>query len=111
MVAIFQSGEMADTLAVLREAKGKNILTPGIVYAGVYNHARPEIGAASTKVFTPQLVVLTPHALFLDRQRNMSFIMGERIYNGGAYCRGTSKDFKISLLAQDSKIKKTARDT
>ena len=78
MVAISQSGETADTLAVLREAKEKNILTLGIVNvvgssiaretdAGVYNHAGPEIGVASTKAFTPQLVVLTLLTFFLDR--------------------------------------------
>jgi len=90
MVAISQSGETADTLAVLREAKEKNILTLGIVNvvgssiaretdAGVYNHIGPEIGVASTKAFTSQLAVLTLLALFLGRQRNMSLIMGRRI--------------------------------
>jgi len=90
MVAISQSGETADTLAVLREAKEKNILTLGIVNvvgssiaretdAGVYNHIGSEIGVASTKAFTSQLAVLTLLALFLGRQRNMSLIMGKRI--------------------------------
>ena len=81
MVAISQSGETADTLAALRRFKEKNILTLGIVNvvgstiaretnAGIYNHAGPEIGVASTKAFTSQLTILALLALFLGRQRN-----------------------------------------
>ncbi len=90
LLAISQSGETADTIAALREAKRKGILTLGIVNvvgstvsretdAGVYNHAGPEIAVASTKAFTSQLEVLALLTLFLGRQREMSLVMGQRI--------------------------------
>jgi len=83
VMAISQSGETADTLAALREAKEKGALALGIVNAvgstiaresdsGVYLHAGPEIGVASTKAFTCQLVVETLMALMLGRRRFMS---------------------------------------
>lgn len=87
---ISQSGETADTIAPLREAKNKSVLTLGIVNvvgstiardtdAGIYNHAGPEIGVASTKAFTSQLTVLAMLTVFLGRQRSMSLTMGRRI--------------------------------
>lgn len=90
LLCISQSGETADTLAALREAKRKGILTLGIVNvvsstisretdAGVYNHIGPEIGVASTKAFTSQLIILALLTLFLGRQRQMSLVMGQRI--------------------------------
>jgi len=90
VLAISQSGETADTLAAIREAKNKGAMTLGIVNvvgstiaretdAGVYNHAGPEIGVASTKAFTSQLSILALFTLFLGRQRDMSFVMGKRI--------------------------------
>src|SRR3989338_1399858 len=90
VLVISQSGETADTIASLREAKQKGILTLGIVNvvgstiaretdAGVYNHAGPEIGVASTKAFTSQLAVLALLTVFLGRQREMSATMGRRI--------------------------------
>ncbi|MHC4561903.1 MAG: glutamine--fructose-6-phosphate transaminase (isomerizing) [Planctomycetota bacterium] len=83
VIAISQSGETADTLAALREAKHKGALALGIVNAvgstiaretdaGVYLHAGPEIGVASTKAFTCQLIVETMIALMLGRRRLMS---------------------------------------
>jgi glutamine---fructose-6-phosphate transaminase (isomerizing) len=83
VVAISQSGETADTLAALREAKEKGALALGIVNAvgstiaresdaGVYLHAGPEIGVASTKAFTCQLVVESLIALMLGRKRFLS---------------------------------------
>jgi glutamine---fructose-6-phosphate transaminase (isomerizing) len=89
-VFISQSGETADTLAALKEVKEKGGLTLGIVNvvgssiaretdAGVYNHAGPEIGVASTKAFTSQLTVLSLLCLFLGRQRQMSLVIGQRI--------------------------------
>jgi len=83
VIAISQSGETADTLAALREASDKGALALGIVNAvgstiardtdaGVYLHAGPEIGVASTKAFTCQLVVETLIALMLGRRRHMS---------------------------------------
>jgi glutamine---fructose-6-phosphate transaminase (isomerizing) len=83
VIAISQSGETADTLAAIREAKEKGALTLGIVNAvgstiaretdaGVYLHAGPEIGVASTKAFTCQIVVETLMAISLGRRRFMS---------------------------------------
>lgn len=90
VIAVSQSGETADTLAAIREAKKKGALTLGIVNAvgstiardtdaGVYNHAGPEIAVASTKAFTSQLTVLVLITVMLGRQREMSAVMGERI--------------------------------
>jgi glucosamine--fructose-6-phosphate aminotransferase (isomerizing) len=83
VVAISQSGETADTLAAIREAKMKGATVLGMVNvvgstiaretdAGVYLHAGPEIGVASTKAFTSQLCVLTQFALYLGRTRGLS---------------------------------------
>jgi len=82
MVAVSQSGETADTLAALRRFKEKNILTVGIVNvtgsaiareadAVIYNHAGSEIGVASTKSYTSQLMIFTLFSLFLAKERNM----------------------------------------
>ena len=89
-LAISQSGETADTLASLHEAKQKGLLTLGIVNvvgsaiaretdAGIYTHSGPEIAVASTKASTSQLVALALLTLYLGRQRGMSLIMGTRI--------------------------------
>lgn len=78
---ISQSGETADTLAALRKANQEKLLTLGIVnavgssiaretIAGVYNHAGPEIGVASTKAFLSQLGVLTLMSLYLTEKQN-----------------------------------------
>ncbi|HWB53609.1 MAG TPA: glutamine--fructose-6-phosphate transaminase (isomerizing) [Tepidisphaeraceae bacterium] len=83
VVAISQSGETADTLAALREAKEKGAFSLGVVNvvgstiarevdAGIYLHAGPEIGVASTKAFTCQCVVLTLLALYVGRRKFMS---------------------------------------
>jgi glucosamine--fructose-6-phosphate aminotransferase (isomerizing) len=88
--AISQSGETADTLAAIKEAKLKGATTLGIVNvvgssiareteAGVYIHAGPEIGVASTKAFTSQLAVLTLIAIFIGRMRNVSMSEGLKI--------------------------------
>jgi glucosamine--fructose-6-phosphate aminotransferase (isomerizing) len=80
---ISQSGETADTLGALREAKQKGGTVLGICNvvgstiarecdAGVYLHAGPEIGVASTKAFTSQVLVLIMVALMLGRMRNLS---------------------------------------
>jgi len=83
VIAISQSGETADTLAALREAKDRGALALGIVNAvgstiaretdgGVYLHVGPEIGVASTKAFTGQLAVLSLMAAMLGRRRHLS---------------------------------------
>jgi glutamine---fructose-6-phosphate transaminase (isomerizing) len=80
VLAISQSGETADTLEAVREAKRKNALALGLVNvvgssiaretdAGVYNHAGPEVGVASTKAFVSQLTVLTLIAVYLGQLR------------------------------------------
>lgn len=90
VLALSQSGETADTLAAIKEAKRKGALLLGIVNAvgtaiaqitdaGVYNHAGPEIGVASTKIYTSQLVILTLMALFIGRYQGVSFIQGSEI--------------------------------
>ncbi len=90
LVAIAQSGETADTLAALREAKRKGIPALGIINVvgstiareadgGIYLHAGPEIGVASTKAFTAQLTVLALLALYLGRMRHLSPVAGARI--------------------------------
>ena len=74
IIAISQSGETADTLVAIENAKAKGALILGVVnvvgssiarlsHGGAYTHAGPEIGVASTKAFTAQLVVLTMIAL------------------------------------------------
>ncbi len=90
-VSIFvsQSGETADTLASLKEIKSKGGLALGVVnvvgssiaretHAGVYNHAGPEIGVASTKAFTSQVSVLALISLFLGREKSLSLEEGQR---------------------------------
>ncbi|MCC5789457.1 MAG: glutamine--fructose-6-phosphate transaminase (isomerizing) [Opitutales bacterium] len=84
---ISQSGETIDTLAALREAKRKGYRTMAIVNTvgstiaresdgGIYQHIGPEIGVASTKAFTSQLLVSAMIALYLGRLRDMSFTDG-----------------------------------
>src|SRR5439155_14605466 len=90
VMAITQSGETADTLAALRESKRKGHPTlavcnvVGITIAreadgGVYLHAGPEVGVASTKAFTSQVTVLTMLALVLGRMRHLSSLQGARM--------------------------------
>ena len=87
---ISQSGETADTLAAMKEAKTKGALALGICnvvgssiaresMSGVYTHAGPEIGVASTKAFTSQLVVLALITLLLARKRGMKLDEGKCI--------------------------------
>jgi glucosamine--fructose-6-phosphate aminotransferase (isomerizing) len=90
LFAITQSGETADTLAALREMKRKGHPTLAIcnvvgstiaqeATGGVYLHAGPEIGVASTKAYTSQCVTLTMLALYFGRMRHLSFEAGKRI--------------------------------
>jgi glucosamine--fructose-6-phosphate aminotransferase (isomerizing) len=87
---ISQSGETADTLAALKEAKKKGATVLGIVNvvgstiareteAGVYIHAGPEIGVASTKAFTSQIAVLSLIGLLIGRQKILSPQTGKRL--------------------------------
>jgi glucosamine--fructose-6-phosphate aminotransferase (isomerizing) len=89
-LAISQSGETADTLGALYEAKENGVLTLGIVnvvgstisretHAGVYQHIGPEIAVASTKSFVSQVAILALLTLFLGRKRGLSLVIGKRI--------------------------------
>jgi glucosamine--fructose-6-phosphate aminotransferase (isomerizing) len=93
LFAITQSGETADTLAALREMKRKGHATLSICnvvgstiaqesQGGVYLHAGPEIGVASTKAYTSQVLVLTLLALYFGRMRNLSYEAGRKIIAG-----------------------------
>ncbi|MDA3797909.1 MAG: glutamine--fructose-6-phosphate transaminase (isomerizing) [Kiritimatiellae bacterium] len=90
VLAISQSGETADTLAAIREAKQKGALISGLCNVvgstiaretgrGVYLHAGPEIGVASTKAFTCQVAVLLMMALKFGRGRRLSRDVGQKL--------------------------------
>ena len=90
MFFISQSGETADTLAAMKEAKRRDALILGLCNvvgssiareseAGVYVHAGPEIGVASTKAFTSQLVVFALISVLIGRKRHLSLIDGQEI--------------------------------
>lgn len=115
VLAISQSGETADTLAAIKEAKRKGALLLGIVNAvgtsiaqitdaGVYNHAGPEIGVASTKIYTSQLVIITLMALLIGRYQGVSFMEGSEVIN--ALTR--LPDQVREILEDSEKIKKIA---
>ncbi len=89
-IVISQSGETADTLAAMREAQRRGARTLGIVNvvgstiareaaAGIYLHAGPEIGVASTKAFTSQVVALALLTLKIGRLRELSLLRGREI--------------------------------
>ena len=89
-IAISQSGETADTLEALRAAKATGSTVVGLVNVvgstiareadgGIYLHAGPEIGVASTKAFTSQLVALLLLGLYLGRQRGLPVEDGRRL--------------------------------
>jgi len=89
VIAISQSGETADTLAAIRKAKEQGALTLGICNVvgssiaretdcGIYTHAGPEIGVASTKAFTAQVTILTLFALMLGRRNGLSASEGRK---------------------------------
>jgi glucosamine--fructose-6-phosphate aminotransferase (isomerizing) len=90
VIGISQSGETADTLAALREAKKRGARTLGLVNSvgstiarevdgGTYIHAGPEIGVASTKAFTCQVVALSLLTLRIARLRSMSVLQGREM--------------------------------
>ncbi len=90
VIVISQSGETADTLAAMKEGKEKGALPLGIVnsvgstiaresIAGVYIHAGPEIGVASTKAFTSQVTVLFLIMLMIARKKTMSVVTGQQL--------------------------------
>ncbi len=114
--AISQSGETADTLAALREAAHKGATVLGIcnvvgssiareTHGGVYLHAGPEIGVASTKAFTSQLTVLSLLMLLLGRMRRISHADG--MVAAKALSRIPNQVQKI--LGQNDEVKKIAK--
>jgi glucosamine--fructose-6-phosphate aminotransferase (isomerizing) len=89
-IAISQSGETADTLEALRSARAAGSTVLGLVNVvgstiardadgGIYLHAGPEIGVASTKAFTSQVVALLLLGLYLGRQRGLDAEEGRRL--------------------------------
>jgi glutamine---fructose-6-phosphate transaminase (isomerizing) len=87
VIGISQSGETADTLAAIREAKLRGARTVGLVNVvgstiarevdgGIYLHAGPEVGVASTKAFTSQVAALALVTLRIARLRNLSILQG-----------------------------------
>lgn len=90
---VSQSGETIDTLAALREAKRKGYKVMAICNVvgstiaresdgGIYQHAGPEIGVASTKAFTSQLLIVSMFALYVARMRDMSYADGVTYVHG-----------------------------
>ncbi|MEK7514447.1 MAG: glutamine--fructose-6-phosphate transaminase (isomerizing), partial [Patescibacteria group bacterium] len=116
VLAVSQSGETADTLACIKEAKRNGVLTLGVVNvvgstiaretdAGVYNHAGPEIGVASTKSFLSQIEVFALLALWLGRHRELSLSHGQEIVEA---LKSLPQKVKTVLLEHDA-IKEIAK--
>src|SRR3954453_16666177 len=93
VIGISQSGETADTLAAIREAKRRGARTIGLVNVvgstiarevdgGIYLHAGPEVGVASTEAFTSQVAALALVALRIARLRNLSILQGREFIQG-----------------------------
>ena len=117
VIAISQSGETADTLAAMREAKSQGAPVMGIVNvvgssiaresdAGVYIHSGPEIGVASTKAFTGQLTVLALFTLLMARKRGMSLLDGRNMVEAleslpAAVERALELDSEIAQIARE----------
>lgn len=114
---ISQSGETADTLAALRETKFRGGIALGVCNvvgssiaresdSGVYIHAGPEIGVASTKAFTSQLIVLALITLLIARRKNLS------LENGREIAKAISKipDQVAEILKLNSQIEKIATE-
>ncbi len=116
VIAISQSGETADTLAAIQKAHEQGALTMGICNVvgssiaratdcGVFTHAGPEIGVASTKAFTAQVTVLLMLAILLGRRRGLSPETSSAVVNA----LGSVDVLVRNTLAQDDKIKQVAR--
>jgi glucosamine--fructose-6-phosphate aminotransferase (isomerizing) len=114
--AISQSGETVDTLAALREAEKRGVLSMGICnvvgstiaresQGGVYIHAGPEIGVASTKAFTSQITVLSLLSLMIGRMRNISSAEGQDIVKAMLELPGQV----TNILESNDEIEKIAR--
>ena len=115
LLVISQSGETADTLAALREAKRRGHRTLAIVNVvgstiareadgGIYMHAGPEIGVASTKAFVSTLAILTLLGIHLGRMRQLSARRAMEIIRG---LEALPKQIE-SILADDSELRRLA---
>lgn len=118
LIAISQSGETADTLAAIRKAKELGALTLGICNvvgssipretdAGIYTHAGPEIGVASTKAFTAQVTVLTMLALMLGRKLGVAKDPGQNLIKA---LNRIDEDV-ATILKSSSQIRAVAKQT
>ena len=118
VIAISQSGETADTLAAIQKAKEKGCLTFGICNVvgssisretdcGIYTHAGPEIGVASTKAFTSQVAVLYMLAIQLGRKNGFSKKEGILLTHALHDLGSRVKD----VLNQSDHIKTIAQET
>ncbi len=116
VLAISQSGETADTLEAIKEAKRKGSLTLGLVNvvgssiaretdAGVYTRSGPEIGVAATKSLASQLSILALLTVYLGRKKEMSLITGKRILSELEKIPSLSK----KILDQKDHIKEIAK--
>ena len=117
VIAISQSGETADTLEAVKEAKRKGCLCLGIVNAvgssiaketdaGVYCRVGPEIGVASTKSFISQLCILSLMTVEIGRQRQMSLVVGRNILEELGKLQELSKE----ILNKSDDIEKLAKE-
>ena len=116
-IAISQSGETADTLEAMRAARALGSRVIGLVNVvgstiarecdgGIYLHAGPEIGVASTKAFTSQIVALALLSVYLGRERGLSLEQRQDIVCGLAQlpalvARALALEPEIKLLAQE----------
>ncbi len=115
VVGISQSGETADTLAALREAKRRGARTLGLVNVvgstiarevdgGIYLHAGPEIGVASTKAFTSQIAALALLTLKMGRLRALSILQGREVVRA----LGRLPDLVEHVLANAAAVERLA---
>ena len=118
VIAISQSGETADTLAAIKKAKNHGALTLGICNVvgssiarktdcGIYTHAGPEIGVASTKAFTAQVTVLFLLALSFGRKNGISAETGKKFAHS---LLNISEQVKF-VLNESDKILNVAKST
>ena len=118
LIAISQSGETADTLAAVQKAKELGALTIGICNVvgstiaretdgGIYTHAGPEIGVASTKAFTAQVTVLIMLALLLGRKRDFAKDHGQNLIQA----LDRIDEDVATILGERSKIRDVANQT
>jgi glucosamine--fructose-6-phosphate aminotransferase (isomerizing) len=118
-IVISQSGETADTLAAMREARTRGARAYGIVNvvgstiaresgSGIYVHAGPEIGVASTKAFTSQVVALALLTLKIGRLKDVSVVKGKEIIEALRALPGQVREIldrasEIEALAEEFK--------